>query len=75
MPWADRPPQFGEFLASCNRVARLAVTVRDSTIVKYSLCIETNAFEHDMEVRGTVDGEIYLLGVIRKLSREAQLPI
>lgn len=74
MPWADRPPMFAEFLQRCSAVGRYAITLRGGTVQRYSLWVEEDAIRTQMATRGTVDGELVLLAVLRGLAPVAQLP-
>lgn len=74
MPWQDRFVGFGEFLTRCSSVARLRVRLRAGAIHTYILEADATAIDEQMRVRGYVDGEPFLVALLRERSDVMVLP-
>ena len=64
MPWNQRFPQFVEFVSACHEIFRLQVSVDDSRIKEYSVCVNVQNFEHHMKTKGCFPGEMYVLALL-----------
>lgn len=74
MAWADRPTMFDGFIRCCETVARYSVHLRHAVIQRFTLWVEEDLVNEQLTSRGYVDGEVELLGMLRRLVNEAQLP-
>ena len=74
MPWSDRSDSLADFLSTCGDIFRLYVSIYANVISKYTIYVNESELERQMNLNGTIKGELFALNVFKRYAFDAHIP-